>query len=137
MRSALKEELIPDGGARYRTSGVRSFTGTSCGGLLGGLLLNAETGEQPWYFSPTCCLMRWILGAGASNLQDEQNLRAQRPNLPIHVDPEQRHHGQRARREGLCGALAKHGFADLKLDYKSFDLKHDVWATRPSIGRLI
>ena len=80
----LKEELIPMVEARYRTSGVRSFTGTSYGGLLGGLLLNAETGEQP-YFSHYLLFDAAFWALRREHLQQETQLRAQRPSLPIHV----------------------------------------------------
>ncbi|MFO1225702.1 alpha/beta hydrolase-fold protein [Roseateles sp.] len=102
----LKEELIPMVEARYRTSGVRSFTGTSYGGLLGGLLLNAETGEQP-YFSHYLLFDAAFWALRREHLQQTTQLRCAAAEPADPRDPEQRHHGQRARREGLCGTLAE------------------------------
>lgn len=120
----LKEELIPMVEARYRTSGVRSFTGTSYGGLLGGLLLNAETGEQP-YFSHYLLFDAAFWALRREHLQQETQLRAQRPNLPIHVILSSATMGNERDVKAYAARWQKHGFADLKLDYKSFDLKHD------------
>jgi predicted alpha/beta superfamily hydrolase len=45
----LKEELMPMIEARYRSSGARSFVGTSYGGLLGAQLLAQEPVAAPYF----------------------------------------------------------------------------------------
>lgn len=45
----LKEELVPLIERSYRTTDVRSYTGTSLGGLLGALMLSTESAARPFF----------------------------------------------------------------------------------------
>ena len=47
----LKEELAPLVERTYRTSGVRSYSGTSLGGLLGAAMLTHEDAARPFFSS--------------------------------------------------------------------------------------
>jgi predicted alpha/beta superfamily hydrolase len=120
----LKEELIPMVDAAYRTSPERSFTGTSYGGLLGGLLLNAETGEQP-YFRNYLLFDAAFWALQREHLQEEKQLRQQRPSLPVHVILSSATMGNERAVKAYTARWQAHGFAGLTLDYKVFDLKHD------------
>ncbi|WP_457394745.1 alpha/beta hydrolase [Roseateles sp. P5_E1] len=80
----LKEELAPLIEANYRTTGVRSFSGTSYGGLLGSILLSTEAAGTPFF-------RNYLLFDGAfwaltaRNIQDEQARFTASPRLPVHL----------------------------------------------------
>jgi len=80
----LKEELAPLIEAGYRTTGVRSFSGTSYGGLLGSILLSAEDAGTPFF-------RNYLLFDGSfwalttKNIQDEQARFAASSRLPVRL----------------------------------------------------
>lgn len=80
----LKEELAPLIEASYRTTGMRTFSGTSYGGLLGSILLSTEDVATPFF-------RNYLLFDGsfwaltAKNIQDEQARFAASSRLPVRV----------------------------------------------------
>jgi len=80
----LKEELAPLIEGKYRTSGVRTFSGTSYGGLLGSILLSTEDLPQP-FFKNYLLFDGSFWALTAQNIQDEQNRFAASKRLPVHL----------------------------------------------------
>ncbi len=80
----LKTELLPRIEANYRTSGMRSFVGTSYGGLLGSILLSRETVGTPYF-------RNYLLFDGAFwalnllNIQDEVARYSASSSLPVQI----------------------------------------------------
>lgn len=80
----LKEELAPLIEAKYRTTAVRTFSGTSYGGLLGSIMLSTEAVGTPFF-------RNYLLFDGsfwaltAKNLQDEQARFAASSRLPVRL----------------------------------------------------
>ncbi len=72
----LKEELAPLVEARYRTTGVRTYTGASLGGLLGALMLSTEDAAAPFFSN-------YLLFDGSYFLLDEQHIRAEEARLAV------------------------------------------------------
>lgn len=80
----LREELAPLVEAAYRTSAVRSYTGTSYGGLLGSLMLSTEDVTTP-FFSNYLLFDGSFQVLTAQNIQDEAARFAANPRLPVRL----------------------------------------------------
>lgn len=80
----LREELVPHIERSYRTTGVRSYTGTSLGGLLGALMLSREDAPKPFF-------SHYLLFDGSFGLltgqhvKDEQARFAASAELPVRL----------------------------------------------------
>ncbi|RZJ11211.1 MAG: hypothetical protein EOP39_06850 [Rubrivivax sp.] len=78
----LKEELAPLVERTYRTSGVRSYSGTSLGGLLGAAMLAHENAAQPFYSSYLLFdAAFWALTP--QDIKIEERRFADSPRLPV------------------------------------------------------
>lgn len=80
----LREELVPLIEGSYRTTGVRSYTGTSLGGLFGALMLSKEDAPKPFFSN-------YLLFDGSfglltrQHIQDEEARFAASPALPARL----------------------------------------------------
>jgi len=80
----LKAEFIPFIEQHYRTSGIRTYTGTSAGGTLGAVLISEESGHKPYF-------KNYILADGAFWGLDSEIIAAeeahyqQNKKLPINI----------------------------------------------------
>lgn len=80
----LREELAPLIERSYRTTPVRSYTGTSYGGLLGSLMLSTEDVAQP-FFSNYLLFDGSFWALGPKNIQDEEARFAASNRLPVRL----------------------------------------------------
>lgn len=78
----LREELVPLVEANYRTTGPRTFAGTSYGGLLGAILLSHEDVGQP-FFSNYLLFDGAFWALESTNVKDEELRFAASPRLPV------------------------------------------------------
>lgn len=78
----LREELAPQVEAHYRTTGPRTFVGTSYGALLGAVLLSHEDAHQP-FFSNYLLFDGSFWALTDTNLHDEAVRFAANPRLPV------------------------------------------------------
>lgn len=80
----LKEELAPLVERTYRTSGVRSYSGTSLGGLLGAAMLTHEDAARP-FFSSYLLFDAAFWALTPQDIQDEEKRFAASPRLPVRL----------------------------------------------------
>ncbi|HEY1132480.1 MAG TPA: alpha/beta hydrolase-fold protein [Roseateles sp.] len=80
----LREELVPLIESAYRTTGVRSFSGTSYGGLLGALMLSTEDVKAP-FFTNYLLFDGSFWAMTARNIQDEEARFSASRRLPVRL----------------------------------------------------
>lgn len=121
----LKEELTPLIEASYRTTAVRSFTGTSYGGLLGSLMLSNEAVATPFF-------RNYLLFDGsfwaltAQNIQDEQARFTASNRLPVHLILTSANAPGNVNDVVAYEARYKgRGYVDLQIQRKDFNIAHN------------
>ncbi|WP_457423312.1 alpha/beta hydrolase [Roseateles sp. P5_E7] len=120
----LKEELAPLIERSYRTTDVRSYAGTSLGGLLGALMLSTEDATTPLF-------RNYLLFDGSffmltdSNLKDEDARFAASHRLPVRLFV------TGAMRQGnerdvatLAARYQARPYVGLQVHHKNFDVTH-------------
>lgn len=80
----LKAEFIPFIEQNYRTSGIRTYTGTSAGGTLGAVLISEESGHKP-YFKNYILADGAFWGLGSEIIAAEEAHFQQNKKLPINI----------------------------------------------------
>lgn len=80
----LREELVPLIEASYRTTEVRTYTGTSYGALLGSVMLSTEDVAKP-FFSNYLLFDGSFWALTAKNIQDEDARFAASSRLAVHL----------------------------------------------------
>ena len=80
----LKAEFIPFIEQHYRTSGIRTYTGTSAGGTLGAVLISEESGHKP-YFKNYILADGAFWGLGSEIIASEEAHYQQNKKLPINI----------------------------------------------------
>jgi predicted alpha/beta superfamily hydrolase len=120
----LKEELAPLIEATYRTTQVRSYTGTSYGGLLGALMLSTEDVATPFF-------RNYLLFDGsfwaltASNIQDEEARFAASRRLPVRLLLTTATPGNYRDVVAFEARYAGRGYAELQIQRKDFNVTHN------------
>lgn len=125
----LKEELAPQVEARYRTTGVRTYTGASLGGLLGALLLSTDDAAAPFFrnyllFDGSYFLM------DASHVRDEEARLAASRQLPVRLilTGATQQGNDRVTAE-LAARYEGRPYVGLQVHRKNFDVHHNHIAT--------
>lgn len=80
----LKEELAPLVESRYRTTGVRTYTGASLGGLLGALMLSTDDPAAPFFRNYLLFDGSYFL-LGNQHIRDEEARLAADARLPVRL----------------------------------------------------
>jgi predicted alpha/beta superfamily hydrolase len=120
----LKEELVPLIESSYRTTGVRSYTGTSLGGLLGALLLSTEDAKTPFFRNYLLFDGSYFM-LGDRNVKDEEARLAASRELPVRLiltGATQR--GNDEVTAALAARYQGRPYVGLQVHRKSFDLDH-------------
>lgn len=125
----LKEELAPLVEARYRTTGVRTYTGASLGGLLGALMLSTDDAATPFFSN-------YLLFDGSYFLLDDKHIRdeevrlAASPRLPVRlILSGATQQGNDKVTAALAARYEGRPYVGLQVHRKNFDVHHNHIAT--------
>ncbi|HEY0954795.1 MAG TPA: alpha/beta hydrolase-fold protein [Roseateles sp.] len=121
----LKEELVPLIERSYRTTGVRSYTGTSLGGLLGALMLSTESTYRP-FFSNYLLFDGSFGWLGRRHIEAEEARLAASHELPVKlILTGATHRGNAGVTARLEARYKGRPYRGLQIFRKDFDVDHE------------
>ncbi|MDO8302268.1 MAG: alpha/beta hydrolase-fold protein, partial [Sedimentisphaerales bacterium] len=120
----LKAEFIPFIEAHYRTNEIRTYTGQSAGGALGGLLIAQEGGHRPYF-------KNYIIADGAfwaltpETIAMEEVYYQQNKHLPINILLAATWQGNAAATLDYEKRFRARNYEGLTIINKTFPLSHE------------
>ncbi|HTF96447.1 MAG TPA: alpha/beta hydrolase-fold protein [Cellvibrio sp.] len=124
----LKAEFIPFIEAHYRTNEIRTFTGQSAGGALGGVLIAQESGHQPYFKNYILADSAfWALTPEIVAMEEAHY--QQNKQLPINILLSSTWQGNGAVTLDYENRFRARHYQGLTLINKTFSLSHEEMAT--------